>query len=166
MKKLLTTALVVALLVAVGFYAYRTFTQPRGGTSSLTLAADPCNINGQVYCALNPDVTQSSIDRTICVSGWTSKVRPSVTYTNTLKRKQLGPGADLTLYEEDHRMPLEMGGAPSDVNNLSPERYPEAYAKDHGENQGKADVCSHTKTLAEAQAIIVRDWLAVYPNYK
>jgi hypothetical protein len=33
----------------------------------------------------NPDVTQSNIHSTICVSGWTDTVRPSTSYTNPLK---------------------------------------------------------------------------------
>jgi hypothetical protein len=33
----------------------------------------------------NPDVTQSNISSTICVSGWTATVRPSTSYTNPLK---------------------------------------------------------------------------------
>src|SRR3989442_11910403 len=44
--------------------------------------------------------------QTICVPGWTKTVRPPVTYTDSLKRKQMterhlpGKPAD---YEEDHR---------------------------------------------------------------
>src|SRR5712691_4719698 len=55
--------------------------------------------------ALNPQVTQANISQTICVPGWTKTVRPPVTYTDSLKRKQMterhlpGKPAD---YEEDH----------------------------------------------------------------
>ncbi|WP_284742352.1 hypothetical protein [Amycolatopsis sp. RTGN1] len=37
--------------------------------------------------AKNPDVTQSTIGSTICVSGWTATIRPSTTYTNGLKKQ-------------------------------------------------------------------------------
>lgn len=161
MKKLLVLALVVILIFAAVYSVWFT-SRPHGGIS---LANDPCYTGG-VYCTLNPDVTQATIDKTICVSGWTGKIRPPVSYTNKLKRDQLGPGADLTMYEEDHRMPLEMGGHPTDKANLSPERYPEAYAKDHAENQGKADICSHKVTLLQAQTTFIENWLAVYPKYK
>ena len=33
----------------------------------------------------NPDVTQSTIGSTTCVSGWTATIRPSTSYTNALK---------------------------------------------------------------------------------
>src|SRR4051794_32216428 len=39
--------------------------------------------------ATNPDVTQGTIDATICVSGWTSTVRPPTSYTNPLKVRQI-----------------------------------------------------------------------------
>lgn len=38
---------------------------------------------------LNPDVSQSSIRSTICTRGWTSTIRPPVSYTDALKRKQM-----------------------------------------------------------------------------
>src|SRR5581483_11403862 len=66
--------------------------------------------------ALNPDVTQSNIATTICVRGWTATVRPPETYTTTLKVRQLAALAyadqNPADYEEDHIIPLELGGAP------------------------------------------------------
>src|SRR5579862_5024485 len=38
---------------------------------------------------LNPDVSQGTIRATICTAGWTRTVRPPVSYTNDLKRRQL-----------------------------------------------------------------------------
>ena len=38
---------------------------------------------------LKPDVTQDTIDSTICVSGWTATVRPPTSYTNALKVHQI-----------------------------------------------------------------------------
>lgn len=35
--------------------------------------------------ALNPDVHQDNIDKTICVSNYTKTVRPSTSYTNDVK---------------------------------------------------------------------------------
>jgi hypothetical protein len=60
--------------------------------------------------ALNPNVRQGTIRRTICEAGWTAKVRPPVSYTNTLKAKQMliyELGGSPSLYEEDHLVPLE-----------------------------------------------------------
>src|SRR5881227_2293039 len=69
----------------------------------------------------NPDVTQSTINSTICVSGWTATVRPSTSYTNALKVKQIAEygysDTSTSDYEEDHLVPLELGGAPKDAEN-------------------------------------------------
>src|SRR5947208_807983 len=65
----------------------------------------------------NPDVTQDNIDQTICVSGWTKKIRPPTNYTSELKQQQIKeyryadkkPGD----YEEDHLISLQLGGHPT-----------------------------------------------------
>ncbi|WP_257581586.1 hypothetical protein [Streptomyces sp. TLI_146] len=66
----------------------------------------------------NPDVTQATITSTICVSGWTSMVRPPTGYINPLKIQQIAAygysDTSTADYEEDHLFPLELGGAPRD----------------------------------------------------
>src|ERR1700694_5675664 len=62
---------------------------------------------------VNPDITQATIAQTICNPQWSTKtIRPPVTYTNTLKQKQLTQGKykDKTPnhYEEDHFISLEI----------------------------------------------------------
>jgi hypothetical protein len=37
-------------------------------------------------------VSQATIDRTICVSGWTATVRPPESYTEQIKRLEAGSG--------------------------------------------------------------------------
>jgi hypothetical protein len=37
----------------------------------------------------NPNVTSENIDETICVPGFTKKIRPPTSYTNKLKKKQI-----------------------------------------------------------------------------
>ncbi|MEU3862683.1 hypothetical protein AB0F03_36140 [Streptomyces sp. NPDC028722] len=75
--------------------------------------------------AFNPDVTQATIGSTICVSGWTSTVRPPTSYTNPLKVQQIAAygysDTSTADYEEAHLVPLELGGAPRDPKNLWPE---------------------------------------------
>ena len=120
--------------------------------------------------AFNPDVTQSTIGSTICVSGWTATVRPPSSYTTNLKNQQkiiYGeadiPNSDL---EEDHLVPLELGGAPRDPNNLWPEPRSSsgvpgteaAETKDREENTLKSQVCSRQITLATARNKIIADW--------
>jgi hypothetical protein len=39
--------------------------------------------------AINPDVTEATIGTTICVPGWTAKIRPPAAYTNLLKTSQM-----------------------------------------------------------------------------
>jgi hypothetical protein len=61
---------------------------------------------------LNPDVTQDTIHRTICVPGYTKTIRPPVSYTDAIKRRLMqeqhlaGRAQD---YELDHLVPIEGG---------------------------------------------------------
>ena len=116
--------------------------------------------------ATNPDVTRDTIDQTICVSGWTSTVRPPTSYTNPLKVKQIAEYgyADTSTadYEEDHLIPLELGGAPRDPHNLWPEPHSgskNSYSKDSVENALKKAVCNGQVDLADAQNAIATDWI-------
>ena len=113
----------------------------------------------------NPAVTQANIHTTICVAGWTKTVRPPVSYTNSLKARQMREygltGAPNTV-EEDHFIPLELGGSPTSEQNLWPQLWTGpagAHVKDHEENALHAAVCAGSLTLANAQAKIRADWL-------
>lgn len=104
--------------------------------------------------ALNPQVTQATIHRTICVRGWTRTIRPPSSYTTDLKRRQLreaGLGGSLSDYQEDHLISLELGGDPTDPRNLWPEPYPRASEVDRIENDLNAKVCAGSLSLADAQ---------------
>jgi hypothetical protein len=122
----------------------------RSGARAPVIRADPMRTPG----ALNPDVTQATIRRTICVRGWTKTVRPPVEYTNALKVKQMrdyGETGDPSDYQEDHLISLELGGAPTDARNLWPEPYPRASTVDSIENDLNGKVCSGELSLAAAQ---------------
>ncbi|GHE11167.1 hypothetical protein [Streptomyces alanosinicus] len=113
----------------------------------------------------NPDVTQSTIDSTICVPGWTGTVRPPSSYTTALKKKQIVEygyaDTNPSDYEEDHFVPLELGGAPRSEQNLWPEPHngdKTSADKDVVENKLKKAVCGGEVTLAAAQKAIVDDW--------
>jgi hypothetical protein len=103
---------------------------------------------------LNPAVTQSTIGSTICVAGWTAKIRPPAAYTTALKRRQMRtlnlPGVTSD-YEEDHLMPLGLGGAPSDPANLRPVLTSVAYFDDIWERDLQRQVCSGRIDLAGAR---------------
>lgn len=123
---------------------------------------------------INPQVTQANIHSNICVSGWTRTVRPPVTYTNQLKYSQLHSGynldGDMSLkdYEEDHQVPLEIGGSPSSVQNLWPEprniRWG-ATVKDQLENRMHDLLCAGQVTLKTAQIVFMTNWESGYKKY-
>jgi hypothetical protein len=111
--------------------------------------------------ATNPAVTQATIKRTICVSGWTAKVRPSSSYTNKLKKQQMalyGDRLPMSSYEEDHLIPLELGGSPTSAKNLWPEPG-EHNPKDKVENAAKTAVCAGKMTLVTAQRAMAANWI-------
>jgi hypothetical protein len=73
-------------------------------------------------------------------------------------------------YEEDHLIPLEIGGHPTDPRNLWPEPYrtslPDggARTKDKVENYLHDEICGGRIPLREAQQEIAHDWYDVYVN--
>ncbi|HXH64210.1 MAG TPA: hypothetical protein VNH42_01740 [Mariprofundaceae bacterium] len=128
---------------------------------------DPATTPGAVDARVN----QANIWQTICVHGYTARVRPPLSYTNRLKRRQMAdahlPG-HIRDYEEDHLISLELGGSPSDPRNLWPEPYAGpwgARTKDRLENRLHRLVCGGRIRLADAQQAISRDWIAAYRRY-
>ncbi len=129
------------------------------GTTPATVLPDPVCTPGEI----NPTVTQANIATTICKTGWTATVRPPVSYTDRLKIEQIAAYGDYAGmspkgYEEDHRVPLEVGGAPSDPRNLWPEQGPTPNPKDRIENYIHSRVCSGLMTLAAGQAVFLGDY--------
>jgi hypothetical protein len=123
----------------------------------------------------DPAVSQANIGTTICVSGYTSGVRPPVSYTNALKASQIAAYgyADTALgdYEEDHLISLELGGSPRDPLNLWPEPHSAALpdgtpagstVKDRLENDLHRAVCAGSLSLAQAQEEIATDWVGAW----
>jgi hypothetical protein len=123
--------------------------------------------------AINPDITRDNIRENICNPRWTTKsIRPEMSYTNHLKVEQIREYGyrDFALkdYEEDHFIPLELGGNPTDPKHLWPEPFetsiPDggAHYKDKVENYLHAEVCAGSLTLDQAQRAIAEDWYRVY----
>lgn len=114
-------------------------------------------------------VTQENIQKTICVKGYTSTIRPSGRYTNKVKLSQLNNSykSDLavTNFKEDHLISLELGGHPTDVKNLWPQLSADSYKKDKLENVLNALVCKGKITLAEAQKAETTNWITSYQKY-
>jgi hypothetical protein len=114
--------------------------------------------------ALNPQVTQATIGRTICRRGWTSTVRPRESITEQEKFKSMAAYGDhqsASHYEYDHFVPLELGGATNDRRNLWPEPGASPNPKDAVEDQLNSEVCDGKITLARAQHLIVTNWVAL-----
>ena len=112
--------------------------------------------------AVNPNVTEDTIATTICRPGWTATVRPPTSYTNDLKRRQIDQYGYLNHalgdYEEDHLVPLSVGGSPSDPRNLWPEPGASPNTKDRVEADLQGAVCAREVSLASAQQAIATDW--------
>lgn len=110
--------------------------------------------------AINHSVTQQTINKTICVVGWTATIRPSVSVTEPIKfdlMKSYGDQLSASNYELDHLIPLELGGSPDSIKNLWPEPHEGtngSYKKDGWENKLKAEVCSGAMKLREARRIM------------
>jgi hypothetical protein len=124
--------------------------------------------------AVNARVTQATIHSTICVSGYSSSVRPPESYTEALKFRQLDRGYNLggdtraSDYEEDHLIPLEVGGSPTSVKNLWPEPWHTTWnagRKDTLENTMHRLVCDGAVSLATARRVFTTNWIAGYLRY-
>ena len=122
--------------------------------------------------ATDTTVTQENIRQTVCVKGYTKTVRPPAHYTNRLKKKQIREYgyADRNPkdYEEDHLIPLNIGGNPTDERNLWPEpRKSEwnAKKKDALEFALYKQVCKGSVSLKEAQDAYRQNWIQAYKKY-
>lgn len=124
--------------------------------------------------AVSSTVTQSNIYQTICKRGYTRTMRPPESYTERLKREQIRDyrygDRWLRDYEEDHLIPLELGGSPTSPENLWPEPWHVvggwgASRKDRIENRLNHLVCRGRVSLAAAQAAIASDWIGAYRRY-
>ncbi|MFC4906560.1 hypothetical protein [Actinomadura gamaensis] len=128
-------------------------------------STDPATTRPDPKCtpgATNPDVTQANIQQTVCVAGYTKKIRPPVSYTNALKKQQIAEygykDTSPASYEEDHFIPLSIGGNPTDPKNLWPEPGGSPNPKDQVEFKLYKALCAGQITLAAAQKAIVTDW--------
>jgi hypothetical protein len=173
---LIVALLVVAWIIRTQFHSPET-KSPSGGEAVQPhvgppdIYPDPARTPG----AINPEITQENIHETICNPRWSTKsVRPDENYTRRLKVEQIGEygysDSRLRDYEEDHFIPLELGGSPTDPKNLWPEPFETsiadggAHAKDKVENYLHAEVCSGSLTLDQARREISEDWYRVYQS--
>jgi len=117
--------------------------------------------------AINPEVTPSTLRRTICAPGYSARVRPPRAVTD--REKQLsalayGYTGSFSSAELDHLVPLGVGGDPNDPRNLwlepndDPRATTNANGKDDVETALHDAVCAGRVGLVEAQRAIAVNW--------
>jgi hypothetical protein len=169
---------VLIWLVACGGASARVETSPAANASSPS-PVHCVSVDGLPDSSCTPgvadtiDVSQDTVATTICQTGFTSRgiradgrfVRPPTSYTDALKIEGIAmygyADTNPADYEEDHLIPLELGGDGYSPGNLWPEprsaSHPAA-AKDIVENRLHDLVCAGAVTLAAAQSAIASDW--------
>jgi hypothetical protein len=140
----------------------------RAGRALPDLRCTPGMTNPAVrqYTDWHDDPTGARVDttkETICRAGWAASVRPPPDYTRRLKLEQMrryGATGPPSAYQEDHLVPLELGGSPTDPGNLWPQPAGYARAKDRAENALRRLVCQGAISLWAARGLIATDWRA------
>lgn len=140
-------------------------------TQPLAIAGDLPN-KALTPGTIDPSISQSNIQTTICVRGYTKTIRPPSYFTNRLKKKQMHDYGyadhNPAYFEEDHLIPLSIGGNPSDPANLWPQpRMSEwnAEKKDILEFKLYKLVCEGALSLNDARHQISADWIEAYKRY-
>jgi hypothetical protein len=124
-----------------------------------TVVPDPSCTPG----ALNPAAVANP-SQTICLRGYSERIRPPASYTEPLKITDMVQYASVgppSSYEEDHLVAIEDGGNARDVKNLWPEYLygpGGALQKDKVENQLHELICAGKLTVVEAARVLEGDW--------
>jgi hypothetical protein len=102
---------------------------------------------------------------TICASGYSRSVRPPESFTEPLKLRQMRaydlPGSPRD-YEEDHLVPLSIGGAPRDPRNLWPEPRSGPNNAEQTDRLETWMACAGRIPLGHFQRRVESDWIALY----
>lgn len=133
----------------------------------LVLAAAPTAGNAATLPG-EPGAIATTDAATVCMPGYASSVRPRGYEWREIKnalylRAGVPRGRRFGLVS-DHIVPLELGGAPSNMENLWLQPYGDAHAKDRVENTLHILVCDGRMSLTEAQMRIARDWTTAVPT--
>lgn len=112
-----------------------------GGGAGLAAGQAPATIRPHVSGALNPAVTEATIDKTVCVANWTDTIRPGLP-----TRKG---------YQNDHLVSLSLGGAPSDPANLWFQPLRQARRDDVVESRLHRELCAGQASLSDVQQAII-----------
>lgn len=105
---------------------------------------------------------------TICAFGYSPSVRPPESFTEPLKLAQMrayGLPRSPSAYEEDHLVPLSIGGAGRDPRNLWPEPRTgpnNAEQKDRLETWAARMACTRRIPLSRLQHEMASNWTMLY----
>ena len=95
---------------------------------------------------------QATLDSTVCVSGYSAKIRPPVSYTNFIKKEMLRyDKLSAGSYQLDHLISISLGGSVYDSRNLFMQPQAQARVDDAMENRLHRDLCAGKLTLRQAQ---------------
>ncbi len=122
------------------------------------------SVGGLPDPSCTPGVVRTTDRNNICHTS-TKAYRPPVSYTNALKKQQIGEygwtDKNMADYEEDHLISLELGGDGKDPRNLWPEPHTgqfNSFEKDKVENWLHKQICSNQMSVADAQKGIATNW--------
>jgi len=114
---------------------------------------------------IDKSVTQDNIQTTICTASYLDSVAPPASFVTPLMQKQMvlyGVGnLSMNDFEENHLIPIALGGAPQDPRNMFPEPLKgqqNANDKHVVENALHRAVCKGSVALQLAQRYIAGDW--------
>ena len=187
MRRSAAAGLAIAIAIVIGIFAVAVWLPgPRAALPSLVAATesashsapaptprsaglpDPVRTPGSV----NPAATENNLSDTVCKAGWAATQRPPSAYTSALEFAQIieygYADRDRSHYEEDHLVPIELGGAPRDPRNLWPEPRQATLAdgtpigsneKNDLEDALHRRVCAGDLPLTEAQQLIAGNWI-------
>jgi len=184
MKNKIALVVLIIFTITISVLGISLFAMSQSTTSSLPSSTNP--ENWQIYFQ-DPTKTPGDIMeidiKTLCTTGYTNDVRLQTTKIKKTIFKEYGINwRDHSMYEDDHLIPLVLGGSNEIIN-----RFPQFYCpketagktcagareKDVVENYFHKYVCDKNISEGEAknrlkfaQEQIVKNWFAVYRKIK
>jgi hypothetical protein len=141
-----------------------------GATAGAGHGAAGCHAKGGLQdSACTPGARFAGVTAAdVCRPGYAGSVRnvPESMKRAVYARYGIAGSHHGSAFEVDHLISLELGGS-NVIENLWPEAaapLPGFHQKDKLENALHREVCAGTSTLARAQQLIRRNWLAAYRN--
>ncbi len=176
----LALILLSALVVAARLALPTSFNASNSNTVNLpVLATEPVvmvvptkNVAELQDSTLTPGAVVSTNVNLVCSLGYASSIRPRGALWRTLKAEAYagyhipaaqratvdGAGVHHSFYQVDHLIPLELGGDPTSIENIWPQRIESAERKDRVEDKLHELVCSGQMSIGVAQQRIRENW--------